>query len=89
MMLMRALLVSLLAISLTGCVADAIRANKGQGVQFYSKSGATWESRQADWDFCGGGGIWWNPVWEDASKARVCMTEKGYHQSLTAGEPSQ
>ena len=29
----------------------------------------------------------WNPVWEDVSRVRTCMLDKGYQQNMTAGEP--
>ncbi len=87
---------SIVAIMMTGAVfatggcTDAVRASKGQSSQYYAKPGATWESRDADWQACGGRGaslILWNPVWEDVSEIRACMLGKGYGQSTTAGEP--
>ena len=87
---MRYAILGLVIVLTGGCWADAMRANKGQSPQYYTKSGATWESRDADWQACGGRGaslVVWNPVWEDVSKVRVCMLEKGYSQNTTAGEP--
>jgi hypothetical protein len=83
------MMVAVLATS--GCWADAVRANKGQSPQYYTKAGATWESREADWQDCGGRPsnwlIVWNPVWDDVGDTRNCMVQRGYSQNTTAGEP--
>jgi len=86
---MRYAILGLTMLLTSGCLGSAIRANKGQSPNYYSKPGATWESREADWQACGGRGtsrFFWDPVWEDVSKVRACMIEKGYQQSMTAGD---
>jgi hypothetical protein len=89
---MRSMVVVMMTVAVfatAGCF-DAIRASKGQSPQYYSKPGATWESRDADWKACGGRGlslIVWMPITEDVSEIRACMIGKGYGQSMTAGEP--
>ena len=87
---MRYAILGVVMLLTSGCVGNAIRASKGQSPNYYSKPGATWESRDADWQACGGRGtasrLFWDPVWEDVSKVRACMIDKGYSQSMTAGD---